>query len=115
MFVNLVSFSKASTCLERVFKKGPQPLQKASKINPNLSLVDFWCNSDLLKVKQSLLTFSMCWADSADDKLMVFHFSKKIGFDICCKLLPKEKICMKCQILFSGKKNKKKYLHVKRY
>ena len=32
------------------------------------------------------------------------YFSQKTGFDISCKLSPKETICMKCQILFSGKK-----------
>ena len=33
------------------------------------------------------------------------YFSKKTGFDISCKLSPGpvETICMKCQILFSGK------------
>ena len=31
-------------------------------------------------------------------------FSQKIGFNISCKLPPLETICMKCQILFSGKK-----------
>ena len=30
-------------------------------------------------------------------------FSQKIGFDLSCKLSPEETICMKCQILFSGK------------
>ena len=49
-------------------------------------------------------------ANSADDKLIMFfsYFSKKIGFDILCKLSPQETICMKCQSLFSGN-NKKKY------
>ena len=32
------------------------------------------------------------------------YFTQKTGFDISCKLSPKETICMKCQILFSGKK-----------
>ena len=31
------------------------------------------------------------------------YFSQKTGFDISCKLSPLETICMKCQILFSGK------------
>ena len=30
-------------------------------------------------------------------------FSQKTGFDISCKLSPLETICMKCQIVFSGK------------
>ena len=34
-------------------------------------------------------------------------FSRKIGFDILCKLFPKEKICRKYQILFSDEKNQK--------
>ena len=33
----------------------------------------------------------------------VSYFFQKIGFDISCKLSPQETICMKCQILFSGK------------
>ena len=38
--------------------------------------------------------------------LLIFilkYFSQKTGFDISCKLSQKEKICLKCQILFSGK------------
>ena len=52
------------------------------------------------------LSFTNLWANSADDKLMTFFsfFSQKIGFDISCKLSP---ICMKCQILYSGKKIRK--------
>ena len=34
------------------------------------------------------------------------EFSQKTGFDITCKLSPMETICMKCQILFSGKNKK---------
>ena len=49
------------------------------------------------------LTFAILCANSADDKLMI----RKIGFDISCKLSPKETICMKCQNLFSGKKIRK--------
>ena len=41
---------------------------------------------------------------SADDILK--YFSQKTGFDISCKLSPMEVICMKCQILFSGKNKK---------
>ena len=39
------------------------------------------------------------------------YFSQKTEFDISCKLSPLETICMKCQILFSGKnrKNVSKY------
>ena len=41
---------------------------------------------------------------SADNILNCFsYFSLKTGFDISCILSPLETICMKCQILFSGK------------
>ena len=48
-----------------------------------------------------LLTFTMLWADSADDKLIIFfsYFSYELGSDTSCKLSPRETICMKCQIL----------------
>ena len=37
-------------------------------------------------VSRSSLTFITLWANSADDKLMVFFlFYQKIGFDISCK------------------------------
>ena len=39
--------------------------------------------------------------------LLLFFFFQKVGFDISCKLSPKETICMKFQSLFSGKKNQK--------
>ena len=41
---------------------------------------------------------------SADD---IEIFSQKNGFDISCKASQMETICMKCLVLFSGKKNKK--------
>ena len=46
------------------------------------------------------------WANSVDDKVMIFsYFSQKMGIDISCKLSPlKETIHMKCQIPFSGEK-----------
>ena len=46
------------------------------------------------------------WDNSANDTLMIFFFfffSQTTGLDISCKLSPLETICMKCQILFSGK------------
>ena len=49
--------------------------------------------------------------NSADNELVIFSlffFTQKTGFDIACKLSPLETVCMKCQILFSGK-NKKQY------
>ena len=46
------------------------------------------------------LSSTTLWANSADDKLMIFsYFSQKIGFDISCKL------SLKCQNLFSRKNN----------
>ena len=50
----------------------------------------------------------MQWADSADDKMIFFFFNffQKIGFDISSKLSPRETICMKCQIPFSGENKK---------
>ena len=33
----------------------------------------------------------------------MFCFTLKISFDILCKVSPVETICMKCQMLFSGK------------
>ena len=53
------------------------------------------------------LAFTTLLANSADDKFVtVFLFFKKTGFDILCKLSPMETVCMKCQLLFSGKKRK---------
>ena len=49
---------------------------------------------------------------SADILKYLFIFSTKTGFDISCKWSPKETICMKCQILFSGKKKKKIYIYI---
>ena len=76
------------------------------------------------------IDFTTLWANSAHNKLMIFflffsrkqdltfhtnclhwyfdYFSQKTGYGFSCKLSPMETICMKCQILVSGK-NKKKY------
>ena len=40
-----------------------------------------------------------------------FFFSQNTGYDSSCKLSPKETICMKCKILFSGK-NKKNIINL---
>ena len=54
------------------------------------------------------LLFPTLWANSADDKLVTFFlFFLENRFDILGKLFPMETICMKCQILFSGKDNKR--------
>ena len=50
-----------------------------------------------------VLTFSTILVNSADDVI----FPQNIGFDISCKLSPEEKICMKCDILYSGKNKKR--------
>ena len=47
------------------------------------------------------LSLSMLGEILAEDILK--HFSQNIGFDISCKLSPREKICMKCYSLFPGK------------
>ena len=55
------------------------------------------------------LTLTVQWTNSADNKqhLKIFsYFSNKIGSEPHANC-PKETICMKCQILFSGKKKKK--------
>ena len=55
----------------------------------------------------SMLTFIILWANSADDRLIIYLlFPLKIGFDTSCKLSPKETICMRCLILFSGENKK---------
>ena len=50
----------------------------------------------------------MLWANSADNKLMIFFFllfpENTVGFDVSCKL--GDNICMNCQILFSGESKK---------
>ena len=53
--------------------------------------------------KLNHLTFITLWANSADNKLVIFfsYFSQKTGFDIAYI----ETICMKCQ-MFSGKNKK---------
>ena len=59
---------------------------------------------------ENLLSLA-CWVKfSADDILKYFFlFFQKIGVDISGKLSLNETICMKCQILFSGKN--KKYIN----
>ena len=50
----------------------------------------------------------MCWLNNSADNILIYctYLSQKIGFDIPCKLSPKETVCMKCQSLVS-EKNKK--------
>ena len=65
---------------------------------------------DLLSVDTvySLSDFVHClayWIKILADKILkyFFNFSQKIEYDISCKLSPKETICMKYKIIFSGK------------
>ena len=60
--------------------------------------INFWI---IGKYVYWLLTFTALWANSADDKFVIFF--QKVGLDISCKLSQMETFCMKCQILFSGK------------
>ena len=45
-------------------------------------------------------------------EIVFSYFSQKTVFDFSCKLSPLETIYMKCPILFSGKKKKKKILSI---
>ena len=51
---------------------------------------------------------TICWVKVSAEAILqhLSYFFQKIGFDISCKLSPKETICMKCQSLFSGKNKK---------
>ena len=72
-----------------------------------------------------MLTFATLWCKLADyifffrkfghvlqivpweaDKLVFLLFYQKTGLDISCILTPMETLCMKCQNIFSGKKEK---------
>ena len=57
--------------------------------------------------KRKSLSLSMQAKNFNKQHLEIFFlfFPEKI-FDISCKLFPMERICMKCQILFSGKNKK---------
>ena len=60
-----------------------------------------------LHLFQYYLTNTKLWANSEDNKLLIFlFFSQEAGFDSSCELSPLEKICMTFQNLFS-RKNKK--------
>ena len=51
---------------------------------------------------------SINWVKFSAENILKYisYFSQKTGFDISCKLSPLETICMKCQMLFSGKNKK---------
>ena len=70
--------------------------------------LDISCESSVFRRSSatfllSAWTFTTLCAISADDKQMIFffYFSHKIGFDVSCKLSPKEMSrCMKCRSPF---------------
>ena len=66
--------------------------------------MDFYFNS--IKIIVGILMHSTLEKKcSTDDNLKYFfYFSQKSGVDILYKLPPLDTNCMKCQILFSGKK-----------
>ena len=78
-------------------------------------------NQSSIAVVIASLTFATVWANSADNKLMIFflifpenciwHFMQ---IDISCKLTQVETVCIKCQIFFflRRKKKKEKYFNV---
>ena len=58
------------------------------------------------KDDEEILTLTTLWANSADNKLMIFLFfpeNRIWHFLQIVSITPLEAICMKCQILFSGK------------
>ena len=62
--------------------------------------------ADSLKNKNFDQNLALWVEFSAGDILKLFsYFHQKTGCDITCKLSPLETICMKCQILFSGKRH----------
>ena len=57
-------------------------------------------------------SFTVLWANSDDEKLMIFFSKFKFPEKRqLCKLSSKELFCMKCQILISGE-NKKRYFRM---
>ena len=70
-----------------------------------------------MSIKQDFFFFNPyyfgCWVKiSADNSLKwvsYFFFSKKIGFEISCKLFPRKVICMSFKFRFLTKKKNKKH------
>ena len=62
-------------------------------------------NNYLLKAKEHYY-YTLDCLERKKNKEIFFLFSRKIGFDISCKLYPLETVRMKCQILFYGKNKK---------
>ena len=62
---------------------------------------------NLPSVTSSLDTYSAMGEFSRQQIYIFLFFPQKIGLTFHANCLLKETICMKCQILFSGKNNKK--------
>ena len=61
------------------------------------SRLSILCCNDLKLIRKLIPLFVLtCWPS---------YFSQKIGFDISCRLSPKERNCMKWQNIFYWKKN----------
>ena len=94
-------------------------LSKQSRHWSDASFCSIWSGSALfanvpivlvqvLQITYQDHSFGKFSRQQIDIFLIFFH---KTGFDISCKLSPLETICMKCQILFCGKK-KRKYFNM---
>ena len=75
-------------------------LQLSSTHNLNLSKTKMIRFLMRTQSQVNYLTFSIL-----DKNISWRHFSQKTSFDLSCKSSPMEIICIKCQTLFSGKKN----------
>ena len=81
--------------------------ETARYLDPDcLPTCPFW------STRQNRLTLSTLGKKFSGQHFEIFvcfsDFSQKTGFAISCKLSPVETICMKCQILFPGKKKIRK-------
>ena len=74
--------------------------QKVVKVKMLFSRLHEWVH--YINLYHSLSKFSR----RQIDYIFLIYFFQKIGFNIPCKLSPKETICMKCQSLFSGENKK---------
>ena len=57
------------------------------------------------KISENLILCLALWVKFSADVILKYfsYFSQKTGINISYKLSPMETICIKCQILFSGK------------
>ena len=94
-------------------------LRKIGCFIDNSAIDSAWLHADVYgqtAIKQTIDGNRVKWGINLYHSLGIFSrrqiddifliFFQKTGFDISCKLSPKETICMKCHILFS-EKNKK--------